>query len=96
MRGASDDELADHDGHGKEEDEAEIDEDEGCAAAFAYLCGEAPYVAQPDCRACGSQHDSQLAAKTASGCVIVVHVGIFLGKYVAKIHKILVPLPCSS
>jgi hypothetical protein len=37
-----------------------------------------------------------LAAETASGCVIIVHVGMFLGKYVAKIHKILVPLPCSS
>lgn len=96
VRGASDDELADHDGHGKEEDETEIDEDEGCAAAFAYFCGEAPYVAQAYGGPCGSQYDSQLAAETASGCVILVHVGMFFGKYVAKIHKIPVPLQCSS
>ena len=62
----SDDELAEHDGHRHQEDEPQIDQDEGSAAALSHFGRKTPDVAQPYGRTCRSQYDAKLTAKPST------------------------------
>ena len=63
---AADDELGNHAGDAKQEDAAQIDEDEGCSSVLSCHIGETPDVSQTYCRPCGGKDDADTASETTS------------------------------
>ena len=72
--------FADHHAQAHEYGQAEVDDEEGEAAALAHLEREAPNVAQTDGRADGRHQESEVGGKSSAVLLLLFHTFLSLLK----------------